>query len=280
MIDAEIVGVVRSPWFSDYGDSADGTLVPSAGLLEQHRAEPRRRAGARLHQRARPARGRAGAASPAFREQLAEVSGRHDIEFFDLAERRRARARRHPLRGRRAAGLRRRGRDRGAVPRRAVDRALRGRDHRRPRGAARGRACDRGTLRTMAAVGPTLAAVLGAAVGSRRPRSSPRAASRWAPPSRFEPSPGTRADLPVLVGGLRPRRRRCDRRARSLAVVAGGSRRSPEPPSRPARRAWPGSPPGSGPRSPWPSGPVRARARDADRSPCPCSRRSSARWSA
>ena len=34
-----IVGAVRSPWFSDVGDTSRGTLVPSAGLLERHRAE-------------------------------------------------------------------------------------------------------------------------------------------------------------------------------------------------------------------------------------------------
>ena len=36
-IDLEIVGVVRSPWFSDYGDTTRGAVIPSAGVLALHR---------------------------------------------------------------------------------------------------------------------------------------------------------------------------------------------------------------------------------------------------
>jgi len=83
-IETTIVGVVRSPWFSDSGDSSDGTLIPSNGLFDQHRANlignteiANINALVRLDGGAR--------AVPDFRDDLAELTGRRDIEFFDLA---------------------------------------------------------------------------------------------------------------------------------------------------------------------------------------------------
>jgi ABC-type lipoprotein release transport system permease subunit len=84
-IEATIVGVVRSPWFSDNGgDGGVGRLIPSPGLYDSHTANligdtevVYLNALVRLEGGA--------AAVPGFREQLAEVSGRRDIEFMDLS---------------------------------------------------------------------------------------------------------------------------------------------------------------------------------------------------
>ncbi|MFL6207009.1 MAG: ABC transporter permease [Acidimicrobiales bacterium] len=85
VIDAVIVGVVRSPWFSDYGDTSSGTLIPSAGLLARHRANlVGDTEQVYLNALVRLEDGAAGI--PAFRERLAQVSGREDIEFFNLTQ--------------------------------------------------------------------------------------------------------------------------------------------------------------------------------------------------
>ena len=83
-IETTIVGIIRSPWFSDSVDQSGGTLVPSNGLFEQHAAN--------LIGNTKVANINAlvrldgGAASvPRFREDLAALTGRRDIEFFDLA---------------------------------------------------------------------------------------------------------------------------------------------------------------------------------------------------
>lgn len=83
-IDAEIVGVVRSPWFGDTSDAPRGRLIPSVGLFTRHEANLLGRQGIVFSNALVRLEGGA-AAIPAFREQLAEVSGRRDIEFFDLA---------------------------------------------------------------------------------------------------------------------------------------------------------------------------------------------------
>jgi hypothetical protein len=82
-IETTIVGVVRSPWFSDSGDQPFGSLIPSNGLFDQHAANligstevANINALVRLDGGAE--------AVPGFREDLAELTGRRDIEFFDL----------------------------------------------------------------------------------------------------------------------------------------------------------------------------------------------------
>ncbi|MEQ1785823.1 MAG: FtsX-like permease family protein [Acidimicrobiales bacterium] len=81
-IETTIVGIVRSPWFSD--TEGAGTLIPSNGLFDQHAANligntevANINALVRLDGGAKDV--------PGFREDLAELTGRRDIEFFDLA---------------------------------------------------------------------------------------------------------------------------------------------------------------------------------------------------
>ncbi len=83
-IDARIVGVVRSPWFSDK-EGASARIIPSVGLFAQHEANLLGTSGVIFVNALVRLEGGAGAV-PAFRERLAEVSGRRDIEFFALAE--------------------------------------------------------------------------------------------------------------------------------------------------------------------------------------------------
>lgn len=84
VIESRIVGVVRSPWFSDSGDAPGGTFIPSTGLFTQH---PENLVGAEETVSVNAlVRLRGGAADvPRFREDLADLTGRRDIEFFDLA---------------------------------------------------------------------------------------------------------------------------------------------------------------------------------------------------
>ena len=84
-IKTRIVGVVRSPWFSDTTDSPGGQLNPSPGLFTKHEANLLGTTGL-IYVNALVRLDGGGAAIPAFREQLAAVSGRRDIEFFDLVE--------------------------------------------------------------------------------------------------------------------------------------------------------------------------------------------------
>jgi ABC-type lipoprotein release transport system permease subunit len=84
-IEARIVGVVRSGWFSDGGDAAAGRLIPSYGLYANHEANLLG-SGDVIYVNALVRLAGGGAAIPEFREQLAEVSGRRDIEFFNLVE--------------------------------------------------------------------------------------------------------------------------------------------------------------------------------------------------
>ena len=85
VIDSEIVGVVRSPWFSDSGDGTGGSVIPSAGLLAAHRGSFVGAEGLTyVNALVRLEDGLEGVGR--FREQLAEVTGRNDIEFFNLAE--------------------------------------------------------------------------------------------------------------------------------------------------------------------------------------------------
>lgn len=83
-IESEIVGIVRSPWFGDTPDVPGGRVIPSVGLFTQHSENLLGTAGV-VYSNALVRLEGGAAAVPAFREQLAEVSGRRDIEFFDLA---------------------------------------------------------------------------------------------------------------------------------------------------------------------------------------------------
>ncbi|HET7718963.1 MAG TPA: hypothetical protein VFK43_03275, partial [Acidimicrobiales bacterium] len=83
VIEARIVGVIRSPWFSDT-PGAPGRVIPSPGLFTRHEANiVGREEAIHLNALVRLADGQAGI--PAFREHLVDVTGRRDIEFFDLA---------------------------------------------------------------------------------------------------------------------------------------------------------------------------------------------------
>jgi cell division protein FtsX len=83
-IETTIVGIIRSPWFSDTEEDAGGSLIPSNGLFEQHAANligntkvANINALVRLDGGAKSV--------PRFREDLAKLTGRRDIEFFNLA---------------------------------------------------------------------------------------------------------------------------------------------------------------------------------------------------
>ena len=84
-IEARIVGVVRSGWFSDETEDAGGRLIPSVGLFTRHEANLLGNDGL-IYSNALVRLDGGRAAIPAFRERLAEVTGRRDIEFFDLVE--------------------------------------------------------------------------------------------------------------------------------------------------------------------------------------------------
>ncbi len=276
MIEARIVGVIRSPWFSDYGD-----------LGPRHASCPRR---ASSPSTARSSSGRWGSATstrssgskaaatrvPEFREELAEVTGRRDIEFFDLVGD-----------ARHVHDVARFEADALLVFAAAAGIAalfLVGQSIVRYVAAA---TAELGVLRsvgmrprhvrTMAAVGPTLAAVVGGAVGAFGAYLvSDRFPVGTAAP--FEPSPGRQADVTVLVGRLHAGRGArgggCPHR-----IVAGGSDLRPRL-ERAGPRAWRRSPGASAPRCRWPSGPASRSSAGAGRSRCPCCRPSSARWSA
>jgi hypothetical protein len=80
-IETTIVGVVRSPWFTEGGQEAG--LVPSPALFAEHRSNlVGTQQGVSVNALIRLDGG--GAAIPAFQERLAEVSGRSDIDFFNL----------------------------------------------------------------------------------------------------------------------------------------------------------------------------------------------------
>jgi hypothetical protein len=83
VIPVRIVGVVRSPWFCDQLGNSAGFFTPSAGLFAHYRENLLGRT--ELVSINAVVRLRGGAdALPAFRADLARVSGRSDIELFDL----------------------------------------------------------------------------------------------------------------------------------------------------------------------------------------------------
>ena len=82
-IEATIVGVVRSPWFSDTLDG-DGFVVPSAGLYNDYGPYLLGAKGlASINAMARLGRGDADL--PGFQAHLTEITGQSDIEVWNLA---------------------------------------------------------------------------------------------------------------------------------------------------------------------------------------------------
>jgi hypothetical protein len=79
-IRARIVGVVRSPWWSDQ-PGAKGALIPSPALLAHYRANIMGTAG-RSYINALVRLGGGDSAIPAFRADLARVTGRSDIDMW------------------------------------------------------------------------------------------------------------------------------------------------------------------------------------------------------
>jgi hypothetical protein len=85
-VEATIVGVVRSAWFSDTAGVDDpGRLIPSYGLFARY-PDNLVGGGEVVFLNALVRLDGGGAAIPQFRERLAEVSGRQDIDFFNLVE--------------------------------------------------------------------------------------------------------------------------------------------------------------------------------------------------
>ncbi len=84
-IEATVVGVIRSPWFADSADAPYGGLLPSPGLYATY---PDNLLGAEQSQYinalVRLEDGQEGVAT--FRAQLAEVSGRDDIDIWGRAD--------------------------------------------------------------------------------------------------------------------------------------------------------------------------------------------------
>lgn len=198
-IDARIVGVIRSPWFSDITGVAEGRLIPSPGLFAAHEANLMG-AARRVYLNALVRLDGGAAAMPAFRERLAEVSGRRDIEFFDLA------------------GMAQHAREVGdfeadsllafALAAGVAALFLVGQSVARYAAGAtaelqvlRAFGLPPAQLRAAAAVGPLAAAVVGTVAGAA---VSVAASSRFpiGTVSPLEPTPGRHVDLLVLVAGL------------------------------------------------------------------------------
>ena len=82
-VEATIVGVVRSPWFSDTLDG-DGFVVPSAGLYDDYSPYLLGANGsASINAMVRLRGGEA--VIPRFQSRVAEITGRSDIEVWNLA---------------------------------------------------------------------------------------------------------------------------------------------------------------------------------------------------
>jgi cell division protein FtsX len=199
VIEATIVGVVRAPWFSDSGADGTGQLTPSSGLFHAHAASF---LGAQktAHVNALVRLEGGAAAVPAFREQLAAVSGRRDIDFFYLAAEANHtkdvadfEANALLVFGLSAlvAAL--------FLVGQSVVRYVAGPT--RDLQVLHSIGMPRRHVRAAAAVGPTLAAVVGTTLGiGVAVVGSSRFPTGTAAP--FEPSPGTHADLTVLLSGL------------------------------------------------------------------------------
>jgi hypothetical protein len=198
-IEARIVGVVRSPWFGDTDGTPSGRLIPSPALYRNHEANFLGEEGNIFVNALLRLEG-GGAAIPAFREQLAEVSGRRDIEFFDLV------AQADHVSD--VAGFEADSLLAFALAAAVASLFLIGQSVAR---YATGATADLQVLRafgmppaqvrTGAAVGPTAAAIVGVAIGAA---ASVALSSRFpmGTVEPFEPAPGTKVDALVLVVGL------------------------------------------------------------------------------
>lgn len=198
-IEAEIVGVVRSGWFGDTPDAPDGRLIPSLALFTEHEENLVGTAGI-VYSNALVRLEGGAAAIPAFREKLAEISGRRDIEFFDLA----AEAD-HAIE---VTGFEADSLLAFALAAAVAAVFLVGQSVARYSAGStadlqvlRAFGMPPGQVRTGIAVGPTIAALVGVLVGAG---ASIALSSRFplGTAAPFEPDPGTDADALVLVVGV------------------------------------------------------------------------------
>ncbi|SDU89008.1 ABC transporter permease [Jiangella alkaliphila] len=198
VVDATIVGIIRSPWFSDVVGDSQGGLSPSPGLFAQYRDNLLGASGqGELNALVRLRGGEADVAS--FKAGLQEVSGRSDIDFMDLAEdgrhlndvlRFEADALQAFALAAGAAAIFLVGQ---AVARYAASAAA-------ELQVARALGMTVGQSTVAAAAGPVGAAVAGTLLGA----AGAVVASRWFPvgtAALFEPDPGFDVD-PLVIGGI------------------------------------------------------------------------------
>ncbi|NED99930.1 ABC transporter permease [Phytoactinopolyspora halotolerans] len=198
VIEATVVGVVRSPWFGDRLHGA-GYVIPSAGLYQQftaHFSGARDLAGTgalvRLHGGA--------AAIPKFREHLAQVAGQSDIVVVNQAS--------WASTTREVTGFEATALFVFAVVSAVAAVFLVGVAVARHAAVTvteltfmRAVGMTPGQARSAAIIGPACAGVAGAALGA----AASILASRWFPigtASVVEPAPGVDVDVAVLAAGL------------------------------------------------------------------------------
>jgi hypothetical protein len=197
-VEARIVGVILSPWFSEAVGTADVGLSPSPGLFAEYGPNLLGASGEGIVNALIRLRG-GESASADFKAGLERVSGRSDIDFMDLAQ-----DGRH---ARDVTGFEADALSAFALAAGVAALFLVGQSVARYSASA---VADLQLLRAVgmtpgqsgwaAAVGPTLAAVVGSALGV----VGATVASRWFPigsASVFEPAPGLDVDLPVLAVG-------------------------------------------------------------------------------
>jgi cell division protein FtsX len=196
VIEATIVGIIRSPWFSDIEGNDEGGLSPSPGLFAQYRDNLMGASGqGELNALVRLRGGEADL--PAFKAGLQQVSGRSDIDFMDLTEEGRHT---HDVTTFEAEALQAFALAAGAAAIFLVGQAV-------ARYAAssatelqvvRALGMTTGQAGVAAATGPVAAAALGSLLGA----AGAVVASRWFPigtAAPFEPEPGIAADPLVLT---------------------------------------------------------------------------------
>ncbi len=198
VVEATIVGIIRSPWFSDKVGDPEGGLSPSPGLFAQYRDSLMGASGeGELNALVRLRGGEADIAS--FKAALQEVSGRSDIDFMDIAEDGRhlssvARFEADALQAfALAAGAAAIFLVGQAVARYAASAVA-------ELQVARALGMTVGQSTVAAAAGPVGAAVAGTLLGA----AGAAVASRWFPvgtAALFEPDPGFDVD-PLVIGGI------------------------------------------------------------------------------